>query len=81
MTHDELVAMTDDEREQWLQEQVEELIQTAQPRNVLKLRKLQAQLDGIRRRYKDPIARCNAIHAEMIRSLNELNAVLRGSVR
>jgi len=78
MTHNELVAMTDDKREQWLRGEIEEVIQAAQPRNVLKLRSLQARIDGIRRRYKDPVARCNAVYAEMIYSLNQLNAVLRG---
>jgi hypothetical protein len=76
--HDSLMAMTDEEREKWLKDEIEGVISSAQPSKVLGLRRLQARIDGIKRKHKDPIARCNALHAEMIASLNQLNDALKG---
>lgn len=75
-TFDELLALTDAEKLEYLKEEVEKLISQAEPRNVLKLRALQAHIDGIRARIHNPAVTAQIIYDEMIAALNELNGVL-----
>lgn len=75
---DELLAMTDQEKLGYLKEEVEQIISQAEPRNVLKLRHLQAHIDGIRGRIKNPAVTAQIIYDEMIMALNELNGALNG---
>lgn len=75
---DELLEMTDEEKLHYLDQEVEKLIDKASPRNVLKLRHLQAHINGIRARIHNPIVTAQIIYDEMIIALNELNGVLNG---
>lgn len=76
---DEISHMTDDERADYLKEEVEKVIQNAPPTMCLKLRALQARLDRVRAKYSNapPIVTAELMYSEMIRSLNELNEVLK----
>lgn len=72
------MALTDDERLAYLNEEVEKVISMAPANQVLKLRALQARMNGIRSRVKDPQVRLTMIANEMMASFNELNEVLKG---
>ena len=74
--HTELMGMTEDERMAYLHEEVEKLIATVPPSHVLKLRALQAKLDGIRKRVKNPQVSMLMIAREMMVSFDELRQVL-----
>ncbi len=59
-------------------EEVEKIIQSAPPHRVLKLRKIQAECDGIRRKYKaNPQMIRELIYNKMITSLIDLNESLK----
>lgn len=75
--HDDLIAMSEDEQMAYLHEEVEKIISSAPPNQTLKLRALQARMDGIRRRIKNPQVRLTMIVKEMMVSFNELRAVLQ----
>lgn len=76
-THDELQALTDSEKLEYLKNEVEKIINSAPPHQVLKLRALQARMDGIRNRVRNPIVSMNMIADEMMRSFLELNEALK----
>lgn len=65
-THDELVKMTEAEREQYLRDEVESIISKAPPHSVLNLRKIQAHCDYIRRHTHDPYARASRMYGYML---------------
>ena len=77
---DELLTMTDQEKLDYLKEEVEKVISKAEPHNVLKLRHIQAQMDGIRARVHNPQVSAKLISDEMIKSFYELNGVLNGKM-
>ena len=72
-TFDELKAMTDPEKLEYLKGEVEKVIAAAPPHQVLKLRALQARMDGIRAKVHNPLVRLNQIYGEMFRSFLKLN--------
>lgn len=74
---DELRAMTDPERMAYLEQEVERVISSAPPNQVLKLRALQARMDGIRAKVHNPVVRMHKINDEMMRSFLELNEALK----
>lgn len=76
-SHDELCAMTDTEKLEYLHDEVEKIIASAPPNLVLKLRALQARLDGVRKRVHNPIVSLNIIYEEMLESLITLNETLK----
>lgn len=63
---DEIYKMSDEEKLSYLKEEVEKVITSAPPKNQLKLRKIQARLDGIRRKVKNPIASYVKIKHELL---------------
>lgn len=76
---DELLKMTEEEKQEYLRREVEKIISEASRENVLKLRLLQAKIDSMRSKIKNPIARANAIYNIMMtQGLNKLNEVLNG---
>lgn len=76
-TFDELQAMTDTEKLRHLAEEVEKVISAAPPNLVLKLRALQARMDRIRSRIKNPQVSASLIYDEMVNSLLTLNETLK----
>lgn len=77
-THEELSTMSDEELNEYLASEVEKIISLAPKNNVLKLRKTQARIDGIRKRVKNQKVRTEMIYDEMIKSLVELRDALNG---
>ena len=76
-TFDELSSMTEEDIDKYLREEIEEVINSAPKNQVLKLRALQAKMDGIRNKVKNPQVRLDMIYSEMIKSLYELNNALK----
>ena len=75
-SHDELVAMSDDDRLAYLAAESERIITSAPPKYQLKLRALQAKCDGIRRRVKNPLVSARIMSDLMQRKFDELRARL-----
>lgn len=69
--------MTDAEKLEYLREEVEKVIAAAPPRLVLKLRALQARVDRVRSRIKNPQVSAGLIYDEMVNSLLTLNETLK----
>lgn len=76
-TFDELIKMTEAEKTEYLETEVEKIIKSAPANNQLKLRQLHAQCNGIRNKVKDEFVRANRMYYMMVDSLNELNEVLK----
>ncbi len=64
--------------EAWRKSEIEKLIDNAPTEQQQRLRGLQFQIDGERRRHKTPLSRCIAISKKMHESLHELNDALAG---
>ena len=77
-SHDDLAAMNDHDLMMYLNEEVEAIIRNAPKRYVMKLRAMQAKMDGIRKRVVNPVVRAEMMYRAMIESLNELNHALKG---
>jgi hypothetical protein len=76
---DELFDMSDEDKLEYLHEEVEKIIDNADPKLVLKLRHVQAKIDGIRNRVKNPQVRLEMIYQEMVDSLIELADALNST--
>ena len=74
---DELLAMSDSEKDEYLRAEAEKVIAQASPNKVLKLRQLQARCDGIRRRVHEPSVAAGMVYGLMLDRLNELNVHLK----
>ena len=72
VTFDDLLAMTDAEREHYLRTEVERVIQNAPASQQLKLRHLQAQIDSMRRTIKSPLVIRERLRAMLIEKLFDL---------
>lgn len=77
-SHDELMAMSDEEKLSYLDEEVEKVISNAEPKMQLKLRAIQARANGIRRRIKDKYTCADVVFRMMVESLHKLNNALNG---
>lgn len=77
-SHDELMEMTDEERGAYLILEVEKIITSAPPHSQLKLRALQARIDGIRNRNHDPYKAALEIYDLMMVHFGEMNRTLNG---
>lgn len=75
-SHNELMAMSETELTTYLHEEAEKLIANTSPHNQLKMRALQAQCDGIRKKYRNPVVSCGKIYALMESRFFELNDAL-----
>jgi len=64
--------------EAWRKSEIDKLIDRASDNQKQRLRGLQFQIDGERRRHKTPLSRCIAISKKMHESLQELNHALAG---
>lgn len=80
-SHDELMAMSDADRLAYLAQESERLILSAPPKHQLKLRALQAQCDGIRRRVKSPLFAARMMSDLMHRKFDELRQALNGATK
>jgi len=80
-THDELVAMSDADRLAYLTQESGRVIRSAPPQSQLKLRALQAQCDGIRRRVKSPLFAARMMSDLMHRKLDELRQDFNGATK
>ena len=76
-TFDELLEMTDEKKLDYLSDEVENIISSAAPSNVLKLRALQSKIDRIRSKYKSRAVAASMIYSLMLDSLNELKVCLK----
>ena len=74
---DEMQAMSDEGLEEYLRDEVESIISTAQPHNVLKLRHIQSRMDKIRCKIKNPYMRASMMYQTMMESFGELNDELQ----
>lgn len=77
---DDIVAMTDDEKMKYLKEEEERIISNADPKNVLKLRKLQAECERVRRTVKDPLVRQAKLSSKMWESVYDFRDILNSTV-
>jgi hypothetical protein len=77
----DLSKMTHEQLDKYLEDEVESIIQQSNPRCVLKLRVLQARMNGIRRRVKDPYHRAYLINAEMKLSIERLRDAFNGIIK
>lgn len=74
---DELKSMSEPERLAYLHSEADKLIANAAPHNQLKMRALQAQCDGIRKKYRNQAVSCCKIYSIMLESgLFKLNDAL-----
>lgn len=73
---DELLEMTEQQKLTYLKEEVEKIILGAPPRFHLKLRALQAKIDGVRRRATTHKEGLELIFNEMLNSFEELRKAL-----
>lgn len=80
-THSELMVMPDADRLAYLAQESERVIRSAPPNQQLKLRALQAQCDGIRRRVKSPLFAARMMSDLMHRKFDELRQALNGVVK
>lgn len=80
LTFSQIQALPDDEKEAYLsgvlQSESERLIASAQGRNVLVMRHIQSQCDGIRRRVKSPLVAARMIFDRMQGKFDELRRAL-----
>lgn len=77
LSHDELMAMSDEEREAYRKQEIEKAIASASPRMVLKLRALQAKIDRVVKKNKNPLSSAEAVYNLMLEEgLFELNTLL-----
>lgn len=81
LTFSQIQALPDDEKEAYLagvlQSESERLIASAQGRNVLVMRHIQSQRDGIRRRVKSPLVAARMIFDRMQGKFDELRRVIK----
>lgn len=78
MEHDKLMAMTDEERLAWLEEEAEALITSAPDNLVLRLRYTHARMKKIRHTWRNqPLISTAIICEEMVRNLRKLNRLYR----
>ena len=75
-TFDELLAMSEQERGEYLRSEVESVIVSAPENQRLKLRALQARINNVAKHRKDPIASSSAIYGMMLDSLFDLRDAL-----
>lgn len=80
-SHDEIVAMSDADRLAYLAQESERLIRSAPAKQQLKLRALQAQCDGIRRRVKSPLFAARMMSDLMHRKFDELRQAFNGATK
>lgn len=80
-SHDELMALSDDEKLAYLEQESERLIQSAPDRYQLGLRAIQAKCNGIHRRVKNPQVACRMISDMMHRKFDELRQALNGATK
>ena len=74
----DLSKMSEQELEEYFEQEYQKILDQAPPSSKLKLQALQARMNGIKRRYKDPIARAGAMYGEMMKSFLQLNDALEG---
>ena len=74
---DELLKMSDEEKDQYLTEEVEKLLATCDPYNVLKLRHLQSEINRIKKTTVDPYARASRVYGKMMDKFLELDSALK----
>ena len=72
ISFDELLSMTNDQKDAYLKQESEKIISAANPRNQLSLRHLQSKCDSIRRTGFDPYDSAYKISALMMQSLGKL---------
>jgi hypothetical protein len=78
-THDELMSMTQEEREAYRAQEVEKLIAGTPANKRLMLRALQARITREAKKYKNPWMAANAVFDMMMENgLNKLNETLNG---
>lgn len=84
LTFSQIQALSDDDKAAYLDgvraDQSERLIRSAPPKHQLKLRALQAQCDGIRRRVKSPLFAARMMSDLMHRKFDELRQALNGPI-
>ena len=78
LSHDELTGMSNEEKMEYLESEVEKVIQSAEPKNQLGLRALQARMKGIRRKIKDPYHCAHTMFVMMVQHTSKLNKILNG---
>lgn len=76
-SHEELSSMSEDALFEYLHTEVETIINAASPKDVLKLRAIQAKMDGIRKRVKNPLVSASIMYQEMFDSLYKLKDHLK----
>lgn len=78
-TFDELLTMSESEREAYRREEVERVIASADPKHTLKLRALQAKIDKISRTTVHPLACASKIVGMMNDKMIELNEAFKSA--
>lgn len=77
-SHDDLMAMSSEEREAYRKQEIEKVISSASPRMVLKLRALQARMDRVIKKNKNPLSSAEAVYNLMLEEgLFELNKAIK----